>query len=60
MSEISLTRVLGTPIPGALTLFRERSSRFSLQPSRPMNINDMCDDNSYTELANPVQTWMTF
>jgi hypothetical protein len=56
MSEISLTRFLGTPMPSALTLFRERSSRFSPQPSRPMNINDMCDDNSYTELADLIQT----
>ncbi|KAA6412902.1 MAG: hypothetical protein FRX48_03895 [Lasallia pustulata] len=27
--------------PSALTLFRDRSYRFSLQPSRPTNINDL-------------------
>ncbi|SLM35480.1 hypothetical protein LPUS_04778 [Lasallia pustulata] len=31
----------GTPIPSALTLFRDRSYRFSLQPSRPTNVNDL-------------------
>ncbi|RAL09436.1 uncharacterized protein BO97DRAFT_351962 [Aspergillus homomorphus CBS 101889] len=29
----------GTPIPESLTLFRERTSRFSLQPARPMSLD---------------------
>lgn len=29
---------LGTPIPSALVLWREGMSRFSLQPSSPMEI----------------------
>lgn len=55
MSEISLTRFLGTPIPSALTLFRDRSYRFSLQPSRPTNVNGTSNDDSYAERADPIQ-----
>ncbi len=54
-SKISLIRFAGTLLPSDLTLFRERSSRFSLQPSCPTNIKGICNDNSYRERPNPIQ-----
>ena len=60
MSEISLTKFLGTPIPSALTLFHDRLSRFSLQPSCPMNINSMCYDNLHAERVDLIQIWIVF
>ena len=37
---------LGTPVPSALVLWREGLSRFSLQPSEPIEIESEYQENS--------------
>ncbi|KAK2752223.1 hypothetical protein FQN54_008155 [Arachnomyces sp. PD_36] len=52
----------GTSIPSALILFRERDSRFWLQPSYPMSLNEL--NNTLTEfyfhsgMIIPAEKWL--
>ena len=54
-SKINLIRFADTFLTADFTLLRERSSRFSLQPSCSINIKDTCNNNSYKKRADPIQ-----